>query len=61
MTRQQREWATYMNVVMLECLEAYSLGLFTRVLGWSRERLDKLLDGVRADLKNPKYHLYSNM
>jgi hypothetical protein len=42
-------------------LEALSAGLFTRILGWSKEELDVFLAGVRKDMKNTKYHAYWNM
>jgi len=51
----------FMNRQMKDALEPYSLALFTRVLGWTPEQLYKLLDGVRADLDNPRYHMYSTV
>jgi hypothetical protein len=42
-------------------LEGLSAGLFTRVLGWSKEELDVFLVDVRKDMKNTKYHTYWNM
>jgi hypothetical protein len=42
-------------------LEGLSAGLFTRVLGWSKEELDVFLVDVRKDMKNTKYHSYWNM
>ncbi|KAF8860002.1 S-adenosyl-L-methionine-dependent methyltransferase [Acephala macrosclerotiorum] len=39
-------------------IEAWSLALFTRVLGWEKSRLDKLLEGVKEDIKNTKIHAY---
>lgn len=44
---------------MFETLEAYSYALFTRVLGWPMEKINQLLDRVRLDLKNPKYHMFT--
>lgn len=39
-------------------IEAWSLALFTRVLGWEKGRLDELLERVREDIKNTKIHAY---
>jgi hypothetical protein len=39
-------------------LEALSVGLFTRVLGWSKEELDVFLAQVRNELKDTKIHSY---
>lgn len=39
-------------------LEAVSVGLFTRVLGWSKEELDVFLAQVRNELKDTKIHSY---
>lgn len=46
---------------MTSGLEAISLGLFTRVLGWSREEVDVFLIDVRKDIKNTKIHCYYPM
>lgn len=42
-------------------VEAYALALFTRVLGWSNERTQVFLAGVRKDLKSSKVHSYCNL
>lgn len=44
---------------MLEALEAYSLALFTRVLGWSVARIQLLLVHVRKELLDRSLHVYS--
>jgi hypothetical protein len=41
---------------LLEGLEAFSLRLYTGVLGWKWEELQVLLAGVRQDMKNPAIH-----
>lgn len=46
---------------MLESLEAYSLALLARVLGWSSEKVHVFLSGVQAELMNRKLHLYSKL
>jgi len=43
---------------LLESIEAYSLALFTRVLGYELAELQVLLAQVRAEIKDPKNHLY---
>lgn len=50
-----------MQLHMFESVEPYSLALFTRVLGWDNARVQALLAGVRADLRNLSYHIYSQM
>lgn len=50
-----------MQLQMFESVEPYSLALLTRVLGWDNTRVQALLAGVRADLKNLSYHMYSQM
>lgn len=50
-----------MRMLMLEALQAYSLALFTRVLGWEQAEVEILLAGVRRDLYNLKYHLYTRL
>lgn len=45
-------------VQLLDGLEAFSLRLLTAALGWTKEEVLGLLDGVRKDLKNPKIHAW---
>ncbi|EXJ93591.1 hypothetical protein A1O1_01983 [Capronia coronata CBS 617.96] len=56
-----KELAMYMNLTMTEAAPAYSLALFTRVLGWEKEEVEVLMSGVRNDLRNLKYHLYTRL
>jgi SAM-dependent methyltransferase len=44
---------------ILSGLEALSMALFTRVLGWSPEKLKDFLEGVKKDIKDTKIHAYS--
>lgn len=39
-------------------LEGFSLGLFTRVLGWSAEEVQVFIAKVRKDFANTKIHSY---
>lgn len=45
----------------LKGLQAFTVGLFTRVLGWEIEEIEVLLARVRNDLQNPRIHAYWNM
>lgn len=42
-------------------LEALTLGPFTRVLGWGKQRVDKLLSEVRRDLRTKRFHAYCEL
>ncbi|KAL8842190.1 MAG: hypothetical protein Q9176_002883 [Flavoplaca citrina] len=45
------------NLVQIEDgLEAFTLRLFTQILGWKSEEVQVLLANVRKDLRNPKVH-----
>ena len=44
---------------MLDAVEPVGIALFTRVLGMSLEECHVLMAEVRAQLKNPKFHLYA--
>jgi len=46
---------------MLSSLEAISLAIFTRGLGWSKAELDVLLAKVRGEMKDTKIHAYAPM
>jgi len=39
-------------------LEAISVGLFTRFLGWKKAELDVFLGQVRKELKDTRIHTY---
>lgn len=43
---------------LLDGVEAMSMAILTRGLGWSREKVELLLVGVRNDLKNRHIHSY---
>ena len=46
------------NLVQIEeGLEAFTLRLFTQVLGWTTEDVHVLLSKVRKDVRNPKIHI----
>jgi hypothetical protein len=49
---------TYQRAILLESLEAFSLAMFTRLLGWSKDNIEAFLESVRQDLKNSSYHWY---
>ncbi|EED23912.1 conserved hypothetical protein [Talaromyces stipitatus ATCC 10500] len=59
--RRLKELAMYMNLQMMESIEPYGLALFSRVLKWDTPRIYALLDGVRMDLRNLNYHMYSRV
>lgn len=56
-----KELGRYHQANMLEALEAYSLALCTRYLGWSVEQVQLLLIGVRKELKDLSLHNYSKL
>ena len=47
-----------MNENVLNGLEAFSLMMFTNVLGFTVEEVQLLLVDVRKDLKNRRIHAY---
>ncbi|CAG8927155.1 unnamed protein product [Penicillium salamii] len=53
-----KEIGKYNLCSLLLAVESYSLALFTRVLGWSNERTQVFLAGVRRELKNPDVRSY---
>ena len=56
---KMKELGRYMQVQMLDAVESYGLALLTRVLGWDQVRTQVLIAGVRQDLRNKNYHMYS--
>lgn len=43
---------------MLDAVEPFTLAVFTRVLGWTNNRAQGLMAGVRKELQDHKNHLY---
>ncbi|KAL4781346.1 S-adenosyl-L-methionine-dependent methyltransferase [Aspergillus varians] len=56
-----KELGRYQQTNMLEALEAYSLALMTRFLGWTVEDVQLLLVGVRKELLDRTLHIYSRL
>ncbi|KAK2037999.1 methyltransferase domain-containing protein [Colletotrichum somersetense] len=56
-----KEIGKWHNVNLGMGLEALSLALFTRVLGWTQEEVMVLCAGARNDLKNKNIHAYWNV
>lgn len=56
---KQKELGRYMQIQMLDAVESYGLAPLTRVLGWDTTRVQVLIAGVRQDLRNRNYHMYS--
>lgn len=56
-----KESGKYQKAGVYTGLEAYGLALFTRALGMTQEDAQKLCDGAREDLDNPKIHMYFNL
>lgn len=46
---------------VLEGVEGFTMALFTRVLGWSKDEVDVFLEGVKKDLQNKQIHAYWNV
>ncbi|PGH23935.1 hypothetical protein AJ80_01997 [Polytolypa hystricis UAMH7299] len=57
--KKLKKLGMYMNVQMMASIEPYSLALFSRVFEWDNNRIQALLAGVRQDLRNLDYHMYS--
>lgn len=51
----------YMQRLLEDSLEAYSLALYTRGLGWTREELTVFLAKVREDIRNKNHHCYTRL
>jgi len=57
--RKLKDMGKLMLLSMLDALEGFSMALFTRVLGWTAERVNAFLEEVAKDLRNRKYHIYT--
>jgi hypothetical protein len=48
----------FQSQVIHDGLEAFSLAIFTRALGWDLVKIEKLPEEVREELNNRSYHWY---
>ena len=51
----------WFNLGLCQGLEALTLGPLTRIRGWNREGVDKLVAGVKREICTKKYHVYCEM
>jgi SAM-dependent methyltransferase len=58
-SRRMKYLSLWLQHDMLQAMDAISLALFTRVLGWDVPRLKEFLERVKSDLKDTKIHAYS--
>ncbi len=54
--RKQKQLGAWNFMQIDEGLEAFTLRLFTKVLGWDVQEVQVLLAMVRKDLKNRRVH-----
>ncbi|RJE18742.1 Methyltransferase [Aspergillus sclerotialis] len=57
--RHLKEIGRYHQVDLEEALDAYSMALFTRYLGWTTQAVHAFLVGVRQELVDRSIHIYS--
>lgn len=43
-----------------DCVDSYTMGLFTRVLGWSVEECQIIMAKVKKQVRDPQWQLYTN-
>ncbi|BDD57552.1 hypothetical protein MPDQ_007446 [Monascus purpureus] len=53
-----KELGAWNRIQSLEGFEAWTMGMFTRVLGWSPEEVQVHLARARQDIRNPDIHAY---
>ncbi|KAJ5398953.1 hypothetical protein N7465_009442 [Penicillium sp. CMV-2018d] len=56
-----KELGRYHQLNMLEAMPIYTYALFSRVLGWTRAEIEGLLTGIRMELRDTSYHLYTKV
>ncbi|PGH06904.1 hypothetical protein GX51_02149 [Blastomyces parvus] len=59
--KRLKEIGRYKQLVVLESVEAYSLALFTRVLGWSPEEVQVLAALTKNEFRDLSIHAYAKM
>lgn len=51
----------FQREMLITGAEGITLGLFTRMLGWSKSEVDVLVANVRRGLQDPKLHTYTQL
>lgn len=59
--KESKEVGAFNLVELREGLEGFSLALFTRILGWSKDKSGVLLRKVREDLDDRNLHAQNDM
>lgn len=57
----QKDIGRWYNLGLCQGLEALTMGPLTRILGWSRDRVEKLVTDVKREVCTKKYHVYCEM
>lgn len=55
------ETGTWSHENLAPSLEGFSMALFTRVFGWTKEEVETFLVDVRKEVNNPRIHAYLPM
>lgn len=55
-----KEIGKYQQAQQIQATEAYTYALFSRILGWSKPKIEELCANVRSELLDPTLHLYVN-
>lgn len=58
---KMKELGRYHQVNVFEALQPYCSALLTRVLGWEHAEVEKLVAGMRKELKDLSIHPYTNV
>ena len=57
----QRDVGRWYNLGLTEGLEALTLGPFMRILGWTKDEVDILIERVKREVCTRRMHVYCNM
>ena len=59
--QKEKTLGAWERVNFLDGLPGFTLAIFTRILGWSKEETEVMMAGVRNDIKNKGVHAYFPM
>lgn len=57
--KRLKEIGRFERAQALDAVEPFTLALFTRVLGYSLEQAQVLIEAVKREISDPKLHLYN--
>ncbi len=58
--KKNKEIGMFQREHICDCVDAYTIGLFTRIYGWSVDECRVMMSKVKNEVRDPQHQLYAN-